>query len=170
MATKQQWSIVLALAASGASAVEAPVLSVTLYPGSATVERLVQVAPGMTQVEITGLLANFNTDTVRLQADPGIQVGQVLRRARPGRGTEGAGHPVPRAAGHMIDHAAPRRMQGLAPALLYGDCCATGAAVAASTTGAGSANSAYTQSPPARTTPSGGVRSCCGVFASATRM
>ncbi|KFI06926.1 mucoidy inhibitor MuiA family protein [Massilia sp. BSC265] len=80
MAFKQQWTILLALAASGASAVEAPIQSVTLYPGSATVERVVQVAPGMTQVEITGLLANFNTDTVRLQADPGIQVGQVLTR------------------------------------------------------------------------------------------
>lgn len=80
MAIKQQWSILLALAASGASAIEAPIQSVTLYPGSATVERVVQVTPGMTQVEITGLLANFNTDTVRLQADPGIQVGQVLTR------------------------------------------------------------------------------------------
>lgn len=80
MAIKQQWTLLLALAASGACAVEAPIQSVTLYPGSATVERLVQVTPGMTQVEITGLLANFNTDTVRLQADPGIQVGQVLTR------------------------------------------------------------------------------------------
>lgn len=34
----------------------------------------------MTQVEITGLLANFDTSTVRLQADPGIQVGQVITR------------------------------------------------------------------------------------------
>lgn len=59
---------------------EAPIRSVTLYPGSATVERVVQVTPGMTQVEITGLLANFNTETIRLQADPGIQVGQVVTR------------------------------------------------------------------------------------------
>lgn len=83
MAIKQQWSPLVALAAlaaSNASAVEAPIQSVTLYPGSATVERVVQVAPGTNQVEITGLLANFNTDTVRLQADPGIQVGQVLTR------------------------------------------------------------------------------------------
>ena len=82
MAIKQQWTILLALTASGAWAIEAPIQSVTLYPGSATVERVVQVAPGMTQVEITGLLANFSTDTVRLQADPGIQVGQVLTRDR----------------------------------------------------------------------------------------
>lgn len=80
MVIKPQWTAVLALAASNASAIEAPIQAVTLYPGSATVERVVQVTPGMTQVEITGLLANFSTDTLRLQADPGIQVGQVLTR------------------------------------------------------------------------------------------
>jgi len=80
MATKQQWAIALALAVPGAQAVEAPIQSVTLYPGSATVERVVQVTPGMTQVEITGLLANFSTETLRLQADAGIQVGQVVTR------------------------------------------------------------------------------------------
>jgi hypothetical protein len=61
--------------------------------GSATVERAVEVAPGMTQVEITGLLANFNTDTIRLQADAGIQVGQVLTRDR-----SNADSPSPREA------------------------------------------------------------------------
>lgn len=80
MAIKQNWPVLVALLASSASAVEAPIQSVTLYPGSATVERVVQVAPGTSLVEITGLLANFNTDTVRLQADPGIQVGQVVTR------------------------------------------------------------------------------------------
>jgi uncharacterized protein (TIGR02231 family) len=80
MASKQQWSIVFALCASGASATEAPIQSVTLYPRSATVERAVEVSPGMTQVEITGLLANFSTDTLRVQADPGIQVGQLVTR------------------------------------------------------------------------------------------
>lgn len=82
MTIKQQWPLVLALviATSSAAATEAPIQSVTLYPGSATVERVVQVTPGMTQVELTGLLANFNTDTIRLQADAGIQVGQVVTR------------------------------------------------------------------------------------------
>lgn len=93
MASKQQWTILLALAASSASAIEAPIQRVTLYPGSATVERVLQVGPGMTQVEITGLLANFDTDTLRLQADPGIQVGQVLTRDQ-----AGADSPSPRAA------------------------------------------------------------------------
>jgi uncharacterized protein (TIGR02231 family) len=67
-------------AVATAAATEAPIQSVTLYPGSATVERIVQVAPGATQVEITGLQANFDKDTVRLRADPGIQVGQVVTR------------------------------------------------------------------------------------------
>lgn len=82
MTIKQQWPLVLALviATSSAAATEAPIQSVTLYPGSATVERVVHVTPGMTQVELTGLLANFNTDTIRLQADAGIQVGQVVTR------------------------------------------------------------------------------------------
>jgi uncharacterized protein (TIGR02231 family) len=44
------------------------------------VERVAQVAAGTTQVEITGLPANFDKDTVRLQADAGIQVGQVVTR------------------------------------------------------------------------------------------
>jgi uncharacterized protein (TIGR02231 family) len=83
MANKKGWSTALALSASIASiasATEAPIQSVTLYPGSATVERAIDVAPGTTQVEITGLLANFNTDTLRVQADPGIQVGQLVTR------------------------------------------------------------------------------------------
>lgn len=80
MALNRHWPILLALGASPAHAVEAPIQSVTLYPGSATVERVVQVAPGASLVEVTGLLANFNTDTLRLQADPGIQVGQVVTR------------------------------------------------------------------------------------------
>jgi uncharacterized protein (TIGR02231 family) len=99
MAIKQGWPIALALgastalAAASASATEAPIQSVTLYPGSATIERAIEVAPGTTQVEITGLLANFNTDTMRLQADPGIQVGQVLTRDR-----SSADSPSPREA------------------------------------------------------------------------
>ncbi|MFL6632344.1 MAG: mucoidy inhibitor MuiA family protein, partial [Massilia sp.] len=80
MVFKQAWPFGLALAASSALATEAPIQSVTLYPGSATVERVAQVAPGATQVEITGLPANFDKDTVRLQADAGIQVGQVVTR------------------------------------------------------------------------------------------
>jgi len=40
--------------------------AVTVYPGSATVERMAQVRPGMTEVEIAGLPANFDARTVRV--------------------------------------------------------------------------------------------------------
>ncbi|MFS2018991.1 DUF4140 domain-containing protein [Massilia sp. CT11-108] len=80
MEFKQAWPLGLAFALSSVAAVEAPIQSVTLYPGSATVERVAQVAAGATQVEITGMPANFDKDTVRLQADAGIQVGQVVTR------------------------------------------------------------------------------------------
>ena len=68
------------LPASPVAALEAPIRAVTLYPGSATVERVAQVAQGATRIEITGLQANFDTGTVRVQADAGIQVGQVVTR------------------------------------------------------------------------------------------
>ena len=94
MAIKQQhWSLALTFIASSTWAADAPIQSVTLYPGSATVERAVQVSAGMNQVEISGLLANFDTATLRLQADPGIQIGQVVTRDQ-GQ----AENPSPRAA------------------------------------------------------------------------
>lgn len=80
MEFKHAWPVGLAFVVTTAAAVDAPIQSVTLYPGSATVERVALVAPGATQVEITGLPANFDKDTVRLHADAGIQVGQVVTR------------------------------------------------------------------------------------------
>lgn len=73
-------SIVLALCFQHTYGTEAPISAVTLYPGSATVERTSHVTPGMTQIEIDGLPANFDTQTIRVQADPGIQIGQVVTR------------------------------------------------------------------------------------------
>lgn len=63
-----------------ATAVEVPISSVVLYPGSATVERSVQVAPGTKELEVSGVPANFDVQTLRVQADQGIQVGQVILR------------------------------------------------------------------------------------------
>lgn len=59
---------------------DAPITSVTLYPGSATVERSSQVQPGMTRLELGGLPAGFDLQTLRVQASAGIQVGQVVTR------------------------------------------------------------------------------------------
>ena len=53
------------------------ITSVTLYPGSATVERTARVVPGMTRLEISGLPANFDPQTVRVEADPGVRIGEV---------------------------------------------------------------------------------------------
>src|SRR6266516_3852060 len=53
------------------------ITAVTLYPGSATVERTAKVAPGMTRLEISGLPANFDPQTVRVEAGPGVYLGEV---------------------------------------------------------------------------------------------
>src|SRR6266581_2390073 len=53
------------------------ITSVTLYPGSATVERTAKVAPGVTRLEISGLPANFDPQTVRVESDAGVRIGEV---------------------------------------------------------------------------------------------
>src|SRR6266571_7647366 len=53
------------------------ITAVTLYPGSATVERTARVVPGMARLEISGLPANFDPQTVRVEADPGVRIGEV---------------------------------------------------------------------------------------------
>ena len=53
------------------------ITSVTLYPGSATVERSARVVPGMTRLEISGLPATFDPQTVRVESDPGVRIGEV---------------------------------------------------------------------------------------------
>src|SRR5712691_9878195 len=56
------------------------ITAVTLYPGSATVERTARVAPGMTRLEISGLPANFDPQTVRVESDTGVRIGEVSTR------------------------------------------------------------------------------------------
>jgi uncharacterized protein (TIGR02231 family) len=53
------------------------ITAVTLYPGSATVERMARVTPGMTRLEISGLPANFDPQTVRVESDAGVRIGEV---------------------------------------------------------------------------------------------
>jgi len=53
------------------------ITAVTLYPGSATIERSARVTPGMTRLEISGLPANFDPQTVRVEAGPGVYLGEV---------------------------------------------------------------------------------------------
>ena len=47
------------------------ITKVMLYPGSATVERAAPVSAGQARVELTGLPANFDPRTLRVEADPG---------------------------------------------------------------------------------------------------
>jgi len=49
---------------------------VTLYPGSATIERAAKITAGASQLEIGQLPANFDIQTLRLSADHGIQIGE----------------------------------------------------------------------------------------------
>jgi uncharacterized protein (TIGR02231 family) len=58
-------------------AAQARVTGVLLYPGSATVERAGRVAPGNGRLEMAGLPAGFDVRTLRVDADPGIRIGEV---------------------------------------------------------------------------------------------
>lgn len=58
----------------------APVSRVVLYPGSALVERVAVVRSGQQQLEIDGLPANFDADSVQIESDPGIEIGELAWR------------------------------------------------------------------------------------------
>ena len=74
-------AVALCLTLQGfACASNAPITRVTLYSGIATVERSAQVSPGMRELEITGLPANFDAQTLRIQTPAGVQVGEIVTR------------------------------------------------------------------------------------------
>ena len=56
------------------------ITKVMLYPGSATVERAASVTAGQARVELTGLPANFDARTLRVEADAGIRIGEIAVR------------------------------------------------------------------------------------------
>lgn len=58
----------------------APIARVVLYPGSALVERVASLQAGASQLEIAGIPANFDTRTLEIEADSGIEVGQTVWR------------------------------------------------------------------------------------------
>src|SRR5258708_449896 len=70
----------LYLVTMSALAEESRISRVTLYAGSATVERSVAVSTEATRVELTGLPANFDMRSLRVEADPGIRIGEVAVR------------------------------------------------------------------------------------------
>jgi len=86
-------AVALAWAGSAAAQDAGRITRVTLYPGSATVERTANVAPGQTRVELTGLPANFDPRTLRIDSDADIRIGEVavqdVARAESLSGREG---------------------------------------------------------------------------------
>ncbi|WP_018604325.1 mucoidy inhibitor MuiA family protein [Uliginosibacterium gangwonense] len=88
----QTFLIVTVLLAGGAAAhadEASRIARVTLYPGSAAVERVAHVAAGATRLEIGGLPANFDVQTIRVEADNGIRIGELS--VQDVSGTEAAG-------------------------------------------------------------------------------
>jgi len=74
-------AVAVALFATSAFAQEGSrITKVVLYPGSATIERSAQVAPDQARVDLTGLPANFDPRTLRVEADAGIRIGEVAVR------------------------------------------------------------------------------------------
>jgi uncharacterized protein (TIGR02231 family) len=67
----------VSISATGHAQDLSKITAVTLYPGSATIERTARIAPGMTRLEIPDLPANFDPQTLRVDADPGVQIGEV---------------------------------------------------------------------------------------------
>lgn len=56
----------------------APITAVTLYPGSATVVRTARVEAGMNRLVVGDLTTQFAIPTLRVDADPGIRIGQIV--------------------------------------------------------------------------------------------
>lgn len=83
MPRRTQITVAVALFATSAFAFSQDggrITKVILYPGSAMIERTAQVAPGQARLELTGLPANFDPRTLRVEADAGIRIGEVAVR------------------------------------------------------------------------------------------
>ena len=71
------FAVVAAFSVPAAAQQSGRISRVTLYPGSAAIERAATVAAGSGTLEMTGLPANFDLRTLRVEAGPGIRVGEV---------------------------------------------------------------------------------------------
>jgi uncharacterized protein (TIGR02231 family) len=85
-------AVFCAFSGTAAAQEAARISRVILYPGGATIERSVKVSPGGGRVEMTGLPANFDPRTLRVETGPGVRVGEVVvkdaSRAEPLGGRE----------------------------------------------------------------------------------
>jgi uncharacterized protein (TIGR02231 family) len=68
----------LALPWAAQAQTAAPITAVTLYPGSATVMRTARMEAGATRLVVPELTTQFAPQSLRIEADPGIHIGQVV--------------------------------------------------------------------------------------------
>jgi uncharacterized protein (TIGR02231 family) len=75
-------ALIAVLCCSTLAAAQDPgrITAVALYPGSATIERSARVAAGAGKVQMTGLPSNFDVRTLRVEAEPGISIGEISVR------------------------------------------------------------------------------------------
>lgn len=74
-------------AAVATHAAPSRITDVTLYPDSATIVRTATVAPGTRSVELTCLPTTFDPDSLRVEGDSAIRVGDVRVEAVPSEGS-----------------------------------------------------------------------------------
>lgn len=68
------------VASSPKAGAVAPIVGVVLYPGSALIERVATIRAGEGKLEIPGIPANFDVQTLRVEAETGIDVGEITLR------------------------------------------------------------------------------------------
>ncbi|KHK57967.1 hypothetical protein PI87_05985 [Ralstonia sp. A12] len=76
-------------AAVVAHAAPSRITDVTLYPDSATVVRTTTVAPGARSVELTCLPSTFDSQSLRVESDNAIRVGDIRTESVPREGAPG---------------------------------------------------------------------------------
>lgn len=74
--------LLLGLLPFAALAGSAPVTRVVLHPGAALIERTATIRAGDSRLEIDGLPAGFDVDAVQVEADTGIEIGEMVWRDR----------------------------------------------------------------------------------------
>ena len=80
-------AVTMAAAAATQAATPSRITDVTLYPDSATIVRTTTVAPGARSVELTCLPTTFDADSLRVEGDSAIRVGDVRVETVPSEGS-----------------------------------------------------------------------------------
>jgi uncharacterized protein (TIGR02231 family) len=77
-------SVLLALSSTGqATEVASRISQVTVYPGTAVVERLARVPAGARELVLDCLSTGFDMATLRVEAEAGVRIGPVTATTRP---------------------------------------------------------------------------------------